>query len=126
NNKIDIRSLPAPAPAPASGGDGTHPHGPLEVQLTALWRRALERESIGVHDNFFETGGHSLKAVQLISYIEQVTGRTLPLATLFEAPTVAQMARLLKRQHWKPSWDSLVAIQPAGDKLPIFAVPGVG
>jgi amino acid adenylation domain-containing protein len=125
NNKIDIKALPEPVVASSARAAPAQPQGRLEVQLTALWRQVLEDETLGVHENFFDAGGHSLKAVQLVSYIEQVCGQTLPLATLFEAPTVAQMARLLQK-NWKPSWDSLVAIQPAGDETPIFAVPGVG
>ncbi len=126
NNKIDVNALPEPATQRIAGTVTAEPHGRLEVQLTALWRRVLENESVGIHDNFFDAGGHSLKAVQLVSFIEQVYGQELPLATFFQAPTIAQMARILEKSHWRPSWRSLVAIQPAGKETPVFAIPGVG
>ena len=128
NNKVDIRSLPDPEspPAVAAPQPSTPPSGALEIQLTALWRQVLGNESIGVHDNFFELGGHSLKAVELFSYIREVFGQRLPLATLFQAPTIAQLAAALTSGGWRASQRSLVAIQPKGDAMPLFAVPGIG
>ncbi len=130
NNKVDVKALPEPATA-ASPDDAAprpagEPQGALEVQLLALWRQSLDDDRLGVHDDFFEHGGHSLKAVQLLTRIEQVFGRKLPLATLFQAPTVARMAHLLKEANWRPSWRSLVAINPTGSKPPMFLIPGVG
>ncbi len=86
----------------------------------------LEVPKIGIHDNFFDLGGHSLKAAQLFFLLEQVYGRHLPLATLFQAPTIAELASVLSREQWVPPWQSLVAIQPSGAAIPIFMVPGVG
>ncbi len=129
NRKVDIPALPAPPPIAehdTAAAPPTEPRGRLEVQLTVLWRQVLGDEALGVHDNFFDRGGHSLKAVQLISFLEQVTGRQLPLVTLFQAPTVAEMAQLLTKANWRPSWRSLVAVQPLGRAPPIFAIPGVG
>jgi thioesterase domain-containing protein/acyl carrier protein len=98
----------------------------MEVQLTLLWQQVLEVPKIGIHDNFFDVGGHSLKAAQLFFLLEQVYGRRLPLATLFQAPTIAELASVLSREQWVPPWQSLVAIQPSGTAMPIFMVPGVG
>jgi acyl carrier protein len=91
-----------------------------------LWQQVLEVPKIGIHDNFFDLGGHSLKAAQLFFLLEQVYGRHLPLATLFQAPTIAELASVLSREQWVPPWQSLVAIQPSGTAVPIFMVPGVG
>ncbi|MEO8057473.1 MAG: amino acid adenylation domain-containing protein [Burkholderiales bacterium] len=129
NGKIDRKALPDPRQAADSGALArpiAEPRGPIEVQLMALWRQVLGDDSLGLHDDFFDHGGHSLMAVQLLSRIERVFGRKLPLATLFQVPTVAGMARLLSQAHWTPSWRSLVAINPAGSSLPMFFVPGVG
>jgi thioesterase domain-containing protein/acyl carrier protein len=91
----------------------------------ALWRGVLGTDDIGVNDNFFDLGGHSLKAAQLVGLIRQVFKCSLPLSTLLQAPSVAQMARLLTESGSEISARSLVAIQPRGCAVPIFAVPGV-
>ncbi|HSL02297.1 MAG TPA: alpha/beta fold hydrolase, partial [Nitrospiraceae bacterium] len=126
NNKVDLRALPAPPPPLSDGLAHIGPRNWVEVQLTALWQQVLEVPKIGIHDNFFDLGGHSLKAAQLFFLLEQVYGRRLPLATLFQAPTIAELASVLSREQWTPPWQSLVAIQPSGAATPIFMVPGVG
>ena len=126
NNKVDLRALPAPAPSLSDGVAHIGPRDRVEIQLTALWQQVLEVPKIGIHDNFFDLGGHSLKAAQLFFLLEQVYGRRLPLATLFQAPTIAELASVLSREQWTPPWQSLIAIQPSGTAMPIFMVPGVG
>jgi thioesterase domain-containing protein len=80
---------------------------------------------VGVHDNFFELGGHSLIAVRLFALMETEFGRRLPLATLFRAPTVAQLAAMLDTESGSAS-SSLVPIQPSGSLPPFFCVHAVG
>src|SRR5207237_8666933 len=82
-------------------------------------------QHIGIHDNFFELGGHSLIAVRLFALMEKEFGKRLPLATLFQAPTVAQLAPLLQKDC-ASSWSSLVPIQPRGSRPPFFCVHAVG
>jgi len=127
NHKVDVNALPIPAVSSASS-DKIHvgPRNGLEVQLAALWQQVLGVHDPDVYDNFFDLGGHSLKAAQLFYLLEQVYGRKLPLATLFQAPTIAALASVLSREQWAPPWQSLVAIQPSGTATPIFMVPGVG
>jgi thioesterase domain-containing protein len=96
------------------------------VQLIALWRQVLGDDALGLHDDFFSHGGHSLKAVQLLTLVERVFGRRLPLATLIEAPTVARLEQALSRADWTPPWRSLVALALHGERTPLFMVPGVG
>src|SRR4029079_1888027 len=97
NNKVDARALPEPAQEVTTSAVPDEPRTMIEFQLLALWRQVLGDDALGTHDNFFDRGGHSLLAVELVSRIEQVFGRKLPLATLFQAPAVAQMAELLQR-----------------------------
>jgi amino acid adenylation domain-containing protein len=126
NNKVDVKRLPELAPDLETVRIPRQPPGTqLEVQLMALWRSVLDTDDIGVNDNFFDLGGHSLKAAQLVGLIRQVFKCSLPLAALLQAPSVAQMARLLTESKWADSKRSLVAIQPRGSAVPIFAVPGV-
>ncbi len=126
NNKVDRKALPFPVSLSSDKPTRSGPRNAMEVQLTALWQQALEISKIGIHDNFFDHGGHSLKVARFFFLLEQVYGRRLPLATLFQAPTIAELASLLSREHWMPPWQSLVAIQPSGTARPIFMVPGVG
>ncbi|GKS63650.1 hypothetical protein YTPLAS72_09540 [Nitrospira sp.] len=126
NNKIDRKALPSPTSSFSDEPVRSKPRSGMEIQLTALWQQVLEVSKIGIHDNFFDHGGHSLKAAHLFFLLEQVYGRRLPLATLFQAPTIAELASVLSQEHWTPPWQSLVAIQPSGTAIPIFMVPGVG
>ncbi|HEX7093739.1 MAG TPA: amino acid adenylation domain-containing protein, partial [Nitrospiraceae bacterium] len=127
NNKVDVKALPTSALSGASSKKAhVGPRNGLEVQLAAIWQQVLGVHNPDVDDNFFDLGGHSLKAAQLFYLLEQVYGRHLPLATLFQAPTIAELASVLSREQWVPPWQSLVAIQPSGTAIPIFMVPGVG
>jgi amino acid adenylation domain-containing protein len=127
NGKVDRRALPAPA-AEARVSEATFaaPSDGLELQLAKIWESTLGVRNVGVKDNFFELGGHSLLAVRLFARIREVFGRDLPLATLFGAPTVKQMAAILRQEGWAAPWESLVPIQPAGWKPPLFCVHAVG
>ncbi|NJN82946.1 MAG: amino acid adenylation domain-containing protein [Caldilineaceae bacterium] len=125
NGKVDRRALPAPDQLrPELAGALVAPRDALELQLAKMWETILGRKPIGIRDNFFELGGHSLLAVRLFAQIEERFGKTLSLATLFQAPTVEQLADILRQEHWQPPWTSLVAIQPGGSKPPFFCVHG--
>lgn len=126
NNKIDVTALPVlGAEAASMSAAAVQPRNPHELQLTALWRQVLQDDSIGIHDNFFEVGGHSLKAVELFAQIEHVYGVKLPLAVLFQSPTIEKIAPMLV-SGVEVTCRSLIAIQPLGDGVPLFAFPGVG
>jgi thioesterase domain-containing protein/acyl carrier protein len=101
----------------------TAPRTPIEVELARIWAQILGLEGVGIYDDFFELGGHSLQAVSLFTTIEHVTGKKLPLATLLQAPTVAQLANLLCQDGGATSRSSLVPIQPVGSKPPLFCIP---
>ena len=86
----------------------------------------IKVQPIGIRDNFFDLGGHSILALSLFSQIQETFNCELPLSTLFEAPTIEQLADVLRRDGWKPRWESLVPIQPGGSRPPLFCVHGVG
>ena len=75
------------------------PGTPIEEILVALWSEVLGQDRIGVHDNFFELGGHSLMATILLSHMSSALQVELPLRTLFERPTVAELAELVAEIH---------------------------
>ncbi len=92
NGKIDRKALPAPQLQLAQSGY-TAPSTPTEQTLARIWEQVLRLDKVGVQDHFFTLGGHSLMAVQLVSKIGTAFGVELPLRTLFEAPTVRQLAQ---------------------------------
>jgi len=122
NGKLDQRALPAPDGKQFQENSFVAPRNTLELLLTKSWEKVLEVRPIGVRDNFFDLGGDSLLGVRLFAQIEKVCGKRLPLATLFQAPTVEQLVSLLSDEKWSPSWSSLVAIQPGGSKPPLFCL----
>jgi amino acid adenylation domain-containing protein len=125
NSKIDRRALPAPDTArPEMEAAFVAPRDNLELQLTGIWERILGVHPVGVRDNFFDLGGHSLLAVRLFAQMEKEFGEKLPLAILFQAPTVEQMADVLRQEGRSTPSSSLVAMQPGGSKLPFFCIPG--
>ena len=127
NGKVDRRALPAPNDLRQDAHESyVAPRDQLELQLTKIWETVLKHQPIGVHDDFFDLGGHSLLAVRLFARLEKVFGRNLPLATLFQAPTIAQLAEMLRDDGWQAPWASLVPIQPQGSKPPFFCVHAVG
>ena len=91
----------------------------LDLQLTQIWEKVLGITPIGLQENFFDLGGHSLLAVQLFDYIERLCGKKLPLATLFQAPTIEHLAHVLRQDDWVAPWSSLVAIQPGGSETAV-------
>jgi amino acid adenylation domain-containing protein/FkbH-like protein len=102
------------------------PRTDLERQLCELWQKLLHVERVGVQDNFFELGGHSLLAVRLFSEVEKLTQRKLPLVTLFQAPTIEQLAGVLAQNEVHGAHSLVVPIQPQGSKTPLFLVHGAG
>jgi aspartate racemase len=125
NGKVDRKALPAPDRSQTEETKRlVKPRNKLELQLTKIWEKILNVRPIGVKDNFFHVGGHSLLAVRLLSEIGKITGQDLPVAALFQAPTVEQLAGVLKQKTWSSPWSWLVPIQPYGSRIPYFQVHG--
>ena len=102
------------------------PRDEWEGKLAVLWEDALNLQRIGVLDNFFTLGGDSLSAARMFYKIEKTFRRRLPLATLFEAPTLEKLARLLHEPE-KPEMAAIVLpIREQGNTPPFFCVHGPG
>jgi len=102
------------------------PRDALEVELARLWENVLSVRPIGVTENFFELGGHSMAAVRLFALIENQLGRKLPLATVFQGGTIEHLAGILRHNANPVPHPCLVAIQPGGDKRPLFLIHPAG
>jgi FkbH-like protein len=102
------------------------PRTELEGQLCEIWQRLLHIDRVGITENFFEIGGHSLLAVRLFAEIKRVAGKKLPLVTIFQSPTIEQLAHHLAQGHAELSRSLLVPLQPNGSKPPLFLVHGAG
>lgn len=98
----------------------------VEEKLLPLWSQVLGVDHVGLHDDFFEMGGHSLLAIQLLSQIDRVLGQRLPAETLFLTRTVAGMAELLKQRSTPGRAETLVPVRIDGREPPFFCVHGFG
>ena len=109
NGKVDHRALPEPGVAEAAAEDAAHaaPRTPTEAALTAIWAAVLGVERVGVHDDFFRMGGHSLRAMQVVSRIRRECGAELAVRTLFDNPTPAALAEQVDRA--RPAADDALA-----------------
>jgi amino acid adenylation domain-containing protein len=127
NGKIDRRALPAPESLRTESTAAlAAPRDELEQELTQIWERILGVESIGIGENFFELGGNSLIAVRLFAEIEDRWHRNLPLATLLQYPTIAELADRLRQEQDSNIWPSLVPISSSGTKPPLFCIHPIG
>jgi len=122
NGKIDRKALPAPNVGIT--GLSVAPRNDFEAQLAKLWSTVLERQEIGIHDNFFELGGHSLLVIKLLNLIQEMFGQKLTLSSLFQNPTIAQLAEQLGNKEVQKVHTDVLLIQPQGNAIPLFCLPG--
>jgi amino acid adenylation domain-containing protein len=109
NGKINRKALPAPAVESSKSGF-TPPRTPTEEALAKIWRELLGQSVIGIDDNFFETGGHSLLAMQMMARVRNEFQAELSLRNIFEAPTIAELAAILDRKRNAPQVPELLPL----------------
>jgi len=95
--------------------------------LTDIWKDVLGIEKVGIHDNFFDIGGHSLLAAHLTAQIQQVTGHRIPVSAIFRAPTIEGLAALLHDDSVNRPDPVLMQLSRGNNRIPFFAIaaPGV-
>ncbi|MET0396317.1 MAG: non-ribosomal peptide synthase/polyketide synthase, partial [Longimicrobiaceae bacterium] len=125
SGKTDRRALPAPE-SPAGAAAYVAPRTPEEATLAGIWAEVLGTERVGATDDFFALGGHSMLAIRLLARVEAATGRRLPLAALFAAPTVERLARLLRAEPDAAPASPLVLLHAGGTGTPLFLVHAAG
>jgi thioesterase domain-containing protein/acyl carrier protein len=129
NGKVDRAALPPPSLRPDMATRYDPPKTQLELMLAKAWQELLRIDRVGVNDNFFDLGGHSLLAACLIARIENETGQNIPVATLFEAPTIAQLAQKLIDHTYARAWAPLVELHvppAAAAAEPFFCIHSLG
>src|SRR5262249_2572123 len=97
-----------------------------EATLSRWWREILGVERVGLREDFFDAGGHSLTGVRLLAKIRKKYGVDLKLASLFEAPTIEKLSGLIRKGEKEETFSSIVPIRANGDKSPLFLLHGVG
>ena len=124
NGKLDRKALPAP-PSAKPTGRFIAPRTPLEEKMATVWMNVLGLERIGMTDNFFDLGGHSLLGLRLVNQLREALGEHLALALVFETPTPAQMADLLEKSfpasvaRWIGSPAAVAATPPPALVVPV-------
>ena len=122
---------PSPAAANSSASCSALPAEGIESTLAAWWQDLLGVEQVGLDDDFFVLGGHSLAGVRLFAKVKKAYQVDLELTVLFEARTVRELAEVIRKSKQPDSagektWPSLVPIQPNGSRIPLFCVHAVG
>ena len=126
NGKTDRRALPAPKFGRGTEGDDFHaPQTITEKQLAEIWSSVLGVEGIARDDNFFDLGGHSILAVRLFALIETSFQAKFPLASLLQAPTLAQLAELIAGKDSAIEWSFLFPFSRAGPGHRCFAFTAI-
>jgi amino acid adenylation domain-containing protein len=122
NGKVDRAQLPEPGASVSRNAEP--PATAEEERLAVIWRAVLKIEDISRHDDFFDLGGHSLLVARLIRRIQAEYGIKLPMAALFHAPRLSDMAELISSGRAAEDASPVVPIQPNGSQRPILWLDG--
>jgi len=123
NGKLDRQALRAPEAVDlASHPKFVVPRDEVESKLLEIWQTVLRNQAISVTDNFFDLGGHSLVASKLLVRIEKTFGQKLSIAALFQAPTIEQLAALLRNESRLTLAPQVTPIQPGGSRPPFICI----
>jgi len=128
NGKVDKKNLItiAKEKKTLSTNEIVNPTNETEEFVLNLWKDILKVKAMGIDDDFFDLGGHSLKAVQLIAEIKKQKEINIPLASLIQNSTVRTFAPLLTSDKKDSFWQCLVSIRSKGTKTPLFLIHGAG
>ncbi len=128
SGKVNRNALPAPSEMDIHSADNyISPRNPTEKTLCEIWSDLLELDRVGIADNFFDIGGHSLLAIRLVARVEKAFGVCLPIASLFESPTIAEFSLSVNEKKTRKAFSPLVHMRPRKENTPIFCVhPGDG
>jgi amino acid adenylation domain-containing protein len=100
NGKLDVAALPTPSDLGGNQEEYVAPNNDIEEGLVKIWEEILQRKNIGIKDNFFDLGGHSLKATRVISAIQEAFGVKVDMKNLFIDPTIEHLAKYVETLAW--------------------------
>jgi amino acid adenylation domain-containing protein len=124
NGKVNRGALPLPdSSRPELENPFVAPSNLVEQQIAKMWSGLLSIDTVGIHDDFFDLGGNSILAVQLMVAIGKTFGRQLLPAAIFQAPTIGQISQLLQ-QKGDSSLPSIIPLRPEGSGTPFFWIHG--
>ncbi len=125
NAKLDLRALPEPEAADAVAADYAPPRNAREAALAEVWAEVLGLARVGIDDNFFDIGGHSLIALRLTALVEARLGVKTPVSAVFQHQTVRAFAEALQDDR-TPQSSPLVRLQAGQGETPLFCIHPVG
>jgi len=125
NGKLDRAGLEAIDSADMPAAGFAAPRTPLEKMLAAIWQDVLQVPAVGLRDDFFALGGHSLVALRVAARVEKQLGRSLPISSFLQAPTLEAQALLLERGSGQ-ACIPLVVAGPGASHPPVFFIHGLG
>lgn len=121
NDKVDVERLPEPSIHRKR--DHVPPRGDAMIRMATIWAEILGTDRIGAEDRFFDIGGHSLLAVEMITRVEREFRTAVPLTTIFSHPTLEEFTRRVASSRTQPKANGLVPIRSGGDRQPLFCLP---
>jgi thioesterase domain-containing protein/aryl carrier-like protein len=123
SGKLDRRALESQGAKNAHRPQGhINPRDTLEAQLARIWEEVLDVQPIGMRDDFFDLGGHSVLAIRLTGQIKERLNKEVSLVFLYQNPTIESLARLLRSEEQGGMPSALVPLQPRGKTPPLFFV----
>ena len=127
SGKIDHQRLPVPDfKRVETNRSPILPRTQIEKTVSTIWREVLDLEQIGVNDSFFDLGGDLIRAALMMSRVEGTFGLKLPLLSLYQHNTIAELSKLLDKEEIVKPGNALISLQPLGDKTPVYFIPGIG
>jgi thioesterase domain-containing protein/acyl carrier protein len=126
NGKVDRRALPTPgAPSGMAAHEGTAPSTDTERKLAGIWSEILQLPSVGVHANFFDLGGNSLRALRVVLKIREELGLEIPVAALIQSSTVRRLATIVGESDGREPHPLIVPLNSVGC-TPLFVFHPLG
>ncbi|HIG0328519.1 TPA: amino acid adenylation domain-containing protein [Legionella pneumophila] len=134
SGKIDRKILPIPSKRLRSGNHYAPPNNSTEQVLQNIWCSVLKIDNLGIYDDFFELGGNSLSAMNIISHIQEQFSLTLSIRTLFDFPTISSLAKEIENTcqqktdciYNQSSENNIIPLKTEGEKTPLFLVHPIG